>query len=173
MNYTIGTGVDIHGFPDEVSVLDCPDARFVAPDCLQLGLVEFAGFPKLRGHSDGDVATHALCDALLTASSLGDLGTLLGEDKPEWKNAPGEKILRCVLEAVQSAGFVLVSASVQIVAREPKLQAVRAQMTENYQKITGVKIGVGATTTDGYLAQLGSGEAIMAVANALLKRSVL
>ncbi|MDR1447476.1 MAG: 2-C-methyl-D-erythritol 2,4-cyclodiphosphate synthase [Candidatus Ancillula sp.] len=168
MSFSIGTGIDIHGFSDDVNILNCPDTSYSLGNCLKLGLLELPGFPKLQGHSDADVATHALCDALLSAAHLGDIGTLLGVDENRWKNASGEKILLYVVETVENAGFSIESASIQIVARTPKIQPFRDQMAVRYQEVTGTKIGVGATTTDGYLAELGTGCAIMAVANALL-----
>ncbi|MDR2082926.1 MAG: 2-C-methyl-D-erythritol 2,4-cyclodiphosphate synthase [Candidatus Ancillula trichonymphae] len=169
MSFTIGTGIDVHGYAHEVSTSNCPDVQYSAGNCLKLGLLEFPDFPQLQGHSDADVATHALCGAILSAAHLGDIGSLLGVDDENWKGASGEKVLQHVLETVQHEGFSLESASIQIVARAPKIHACRNQMVAKYQEVTGIRIGIGATTTDGFLAELGNGQAIMAVANALLR----
>jgi 2-C-methyl-D-erythritol 2,4-cyclodiphosphate synthase len=171
MKFSIGTGVDVHGFSQQLDAFDLgyASAHYTEGNCLKLGLLEFPGLPRLQGHSDADVATHALCDALLSAACLGDLGSLLGVDAEKWKDATGEKVLRFVLKTVEQAGYTLESASLQIIAREPKIQPVRSMMENKYREIASAKIAVAATTTDGFLAELGTGQAIMAVANALLK----
>jgi 2-C-methyl-D-erythritol 2,4-cyclodiphosphate synthase len=157
----IGTALDVHAFEP---------AEALSGECLQLGLVAFESLPKLAGHSDGDVVAHAIADALLLASSQPDLGSTIGVDKPEWKNASGEQILKHVLGIIQATGYTPHSVSAQIVAKRPRLQDAFPQMRALLSEAIGVDVNVGATTTDGQIPDLGDGKAIACIASVLVKR---
>jgi 2-C-methyl-D-erythritol 2,4-cyclodiphosphate synthase len=174
----IATAVDVHSFAQGVSLIErknkgeAPLKEHGANNDeahLMLGLIEFPELPALEGHSDGDVIAHALADALLMACGAGDLGAIFGVDDPQWKNASGEKILQHAYSIILQKNYALESASVQIIAKRPriapKLQQIRAALSE----VLEIDVACGATTTDGNIAELGSGNAIMAIATVLLK----
>jgi 2-C-methyl-D-erythritol 2,4-cyclodiphosphate synthase len=150
----IGTALDVHGFSDN--------------GVLKLGLQNFPDYHQLDGDSDADVVAHALSDAFLLAAGLPDLGGLIGVGEKEWKGASGRRILERVLQEVKSAGFVPESASVQIVARRPRLLSVLPNMRNDISSVVGCQVNVSATTTDGLISDLGNGNCIMAIATVLL-----
>jgi 2-C-methyl-D-erythritol 2,4-cyclodiphosphate synthase len=156
----IGTGVDAHALEPGVPLV--------------LGGVAFDSPRGLAGHSDGDVITHALIDALLGAAGLGDIGAMFPPDDPELKGVSSLKLLREAYAQVRRAGYRLVNADVVFVGEEPRLAPVRAQMQDALAAAVDVddasRISVRATTTDG-LGFTGRGEGLAAQAVALLERT--
>lgn len=151
-----GVGIDTHAFRPGVP---CWVAGLLWPD-------EPAG---LAGHSDGDVAAHACCDALLSAAGLGDLGMLVGVDRPEWAGAAGVALLAQAAGAVRAAGWEIANVAVQVVGNRPRLGARREEAERVLSAACGAPVSVAATTTDG-LGFPGRGDGLTAVASALLIR---
>lgn len=151
-----GIGTDVHrlaaGRPMRIAGLDWPD--------------ETSG-PE--GHSDGDVVLHAACDALLSASGLGDLGSNFGTSAPEWAGASGNALLAETLVRVRGAGWEVVNVAVQLIGNRPRLGTRRAEAEAALLAEHGIVVTLSATTTDG-LGLTGRGEGLAAVATALLSR---
>jgi len=151
----IGQGFDVHAFAEDPS----------RP--LVLGGVRIPGGTGLAGHSDADVLAHALADALLGASGLGDLGTHFPEDDPAFDGADSMELLATVSSMVLGSGLRVLSADCTVVAERPRLAPYRDQMAGNLSRVLEVPVGVKATSTNG-LGALGRSEGIACLAVVLM-----
>lgn len=157
-DYRIGIGVDAHAFADGVKLV--------------LGGVEIPSPRGLAGHSDGDVMTHALIDAILGAAGLDDIGAMFPSGDPRWEGASSLDLLARAYGGVQSLGLELVNADCILIGEEPRLAPYRSEMRKRLAGAFGVdelRVAVRATTTDG-IGFTGRGEGLAAQAVALLTR---
>jgi 2-C-methyl-D-erythritol 2,4-cyclodiphosphate synthase len=157
VSFRVGTGFDAHALVEGVPLV--------------LGGIEL-DYPRgLAGHSDGDVITHALIDALLGAAGLGDIGSLFPSGEAKYKGISSLDLLRDSYEDVKAAGWMLVNADCVLIGEEPKIAAHRERMRERLSEtLGGAEVNVRATTTDG-LGFTGRGEGLAATAVALLEGS--
>jgi 2-C-methyl-D-erythritol 4-phosphate cytidylyltransferase/2-C-methyl-D-erythritol 2,4-cyclodiphosphate synthase len=137
---------------------------------LWLAGLHWPGEDGLAGHSDGDAVSHAMCDALLSAAGLGDIGGIFGTDDPELDGAHGEVFLRRTAELVRDAGYRIVNVAVQVMAVRPKLSPRRAEAERILSAAVGAPVSLAGTTTDG-LGFTGRGDGVAAVATALVERA--
>jgi 2-C-methyl-D-erythritol 2,4-cyclodiphosphate synthase len=153
VNIRIGTAFDAHALADGVPLV--------------LGGIELDHPRGLAGHSDGDVITHALIDALLGAAGLGDIGALFPSGDDSYKGISSLDLLRDAYAQVQAAGWHLINADCVLIGEEPKIAPHREQMRARLSELLGGEVNVRATTTDG-LGFAGRGEGLAAIAVALL-----
>jgi 2-C-methyl-D-erythritol 2,4-cyclodiphosphate synthase len=156
MSFRVGIGVDAHAFADG------------AP--LVLGGVRFDSPSGLEGHSDGDVITHALIDAILGAAGLGDIGSLFPSDASTPEGISSLDLLRGALAQVRDAGYAVVNADCVLIGEEPRIDRRREKLEQTLTEVVGAPVSVRATTTD-RLGFTGRGEGLAAQAVALLRRS--
>ncbi len=157
MSARIGIGYDSH--------------RFAAGRPLRLGGVTVPHTHGLVGHSDGDVALHALIDALLGAAAVGDIGSLFPDDDPQWTGADSTRFLKKVTETLQQAGLAVQQVDVTVIAERPRLADKIGAMRAATAKALGVDMGAvsfKAKTNEG-MGWIGRGEGVAAIAVASLK----
>jgi 2-C-methyl-D-erythritol 2,4-cyclodiphosphate synthase len=153
----VGLGADAHALVEGVPLV--------------LGGVELDSARGLAGHSDGDVISHALIDAVLGAAGLGDIGSLFPSGAAEWEGASSLDLLSRAYAQVREAGFELENADCVLVGEEPRIAPLREAMRAKLAEAMGVEAGrvnVRATTTD-KLGFAGRGEGLAAVAVALVE----
>ncbi|MEP6478615.1 MAG: 2-C-methyl-D-erythritol 4-phosphate cytidylyltransferase [Rhodoglobus sp.] len=148
-----GVGLDIHAYD--------------AAEPLWLGGLYWPDEVGLSGHSDGDAMCHAICDALLSAAGLGDIGGRFGTDDPRLAGAHGDVFIAETVALVQGSGYAIGNVSVQLVAKHPRLGARRMELETHLSGLVGAPVSVAATTSDG-LGFTGAGEGVAVIATALV-----
>jgi 2-C-methyl-D-erythritol 2,4-cyclodiphosphate synthase len=154
VNGRVGMGVDAHAFQDGVPLV--------------LGGVRFESTRGLAGHSDGDVITHALIDAVLGAAGLGDIGSLFPSDGSTPVGVSSLDLLRAAVARVREAGYTVVNADCILIGEEPRISGRRGELEKTLSDLLAAPVTVRATTTDG-LGFTGRGEGLAAQAVALLE----
>jgi 2-C-methyl-D-erythritol 2,4-cyclodiphosphate synthase len=156
-DFRVGLGVDAHALSDDVPLV--------------LAGVDFPGEPGLVGHSDGDVISHALIDAILGAAGRGDIGELFPSSDAQWLDVSSIRLLQRAYEVVRTGGYELVNADCILIGERPRIAELREAMGARLAGALGVELGrvtVRATTTD-RLGFTGRGEGLAAHAVALLR----
>jgi 2-C-methyl-D-erythritol 2,4-cyclodiphosphate synthase len=153
--HRVGTGFDAHALQEGVPLV--------------LGGVAIEHPRGLAGHSDGDVLSHALIDAVLGAAGLGDIGSLFPSGDARWQGASSLDLLARAYADVRAAGWELVNADVVLIGEEPRIADVRGEMEQRLGSVLEAPVSVRATTTDG-LGFTGRGEGLAAQAVALLRK---
>jgi 2-C-methyl-D-erythritol 4-phosphate cytidylyltransferase/2-C-methyl-D-erythritol 2,4-cyclodiphosphate synthase len=157
-NMRVGVGTDAHAFSSDASRQ------------LWLAGIHWPDVVGVDGHSDGDVAAHAICDALFSATGLGDLGSNFGVSDPQYSGASGATLLAETFTRINKAGYAIKNVAVQIVCNKPKIGPRRAEAISALSKaLGGAPVSVTATSTDG-LGFTGEGKGISAIATALVAR---
>jgi 2-C-methyl-D-erythritol 4-phosphate cytidylyltransferase/2-C-methyl-D-erythritol 2,4-cyclodiphosphate synthase len=157
-NMRVGVGTDAHAFSSDAS----------RP--LWLAGIHWPDVVGVDGHSDGDVAAHAICDALFSATGLGDLGSNFGVSDPQYSGASGATLLAETFTRISKAGYAINNVAVQIICNKPKIGPRRAEAISALSKaLGGAPVSVTATSTDG-LGFTGEGKGISAIATALVAR---
>jgi 2-C-methyl-D-erythritol 2,4-cyclodiphosphate synthase len=152
----VGSGIDVHAFGPG--------------DFVMLGGVRIAHVRGVLAHSDGDVVLHALCDALLGAAGLGDIGQHFSDSDPRWRGADSRGFVTHVLAMLRAAGLAVVNVDITVLAQAPRIAPHRAAMRAAVAQLLGVeeaRVSIKATTTEG-LGFLGRAEGIAAQATVLL-----
>lgn len=150
-----GVGIDVHAFDKNAE--------------LWLGGLFWPGEPGLAGHSDGDALSHAICDSLLSAAGLGDIGSRFGVDDPRFAGAHGDVFIEETVRLISEAGYCIGNVAAQVVGNHPKIAARRAELEQNLSATVGAPVSVAGTTSDG-LGFTGTDEGIAVMATALLHR---
>jgi len=156
VNIRVGIGLDAHAFADGVPLV--------------LGGVGFDAARGLAGHSDGDVVTHALIDAVLGAAGLGDIGSLFPSDSSTPEGISSLDLLRDAFARVREAGYSVVNADCVLIGEQPRIAGRREEMEKILSDLLDAPVTVRATTTD-RLGFAGRGEGLAAQAAALVERS--
>ena len=153
--HRVGLGIDAHALESGVTLV--------------LGGVEIESQRGLAGHSDGDVITHALIDAVLGAAGLGDIGALFPSGEEQYKGVSSLLLLEQAYAQVREAGYELVNADCVLVGQEPQIADRRGELEAKLSEVVAAPVSVRATTTD-HLGFTGRGEGLAAQAVALLAR---
>lgn len=156
--FRVGQGLDVHAFGDG--------------DHVMLGAVRIPHERGLAAHSDGDVALHALCDALLGAAALGDIGQHFPPDEERWRDADSSELLARVLELLRAQNWHPVNADITLACERPRIAPHVPAMRQAIARVLGIAldaVSVKATTTE-KLGFCGRGEGIAALAVVLVRR---
>jgi 2-C-methyl-D-erythritol 2,4-cyclodiphosphate synthase len=159
INFRVGIGHDVH--------------RLVLGRKLMLGGIEVPHTHGLSGHSDADVVLHAICDAILGAAGLGDIGEHFPDTDAKYEGVSSSVFLKQVIQKAHDAGWAVENVDVMILAQEPKLQEFKPKMKYHIARqlnIDGPQVNIKAGTNEG-LGYIGAQEGIAAYAVVLLKKS--